>query len=113
MTEPEPSNWDLHRGIQRVEATLSRVMTVDLFRAYQEGAERRLSDIEREAAASVIRHNRDVERLQHQLEEHAKQSAADKKAAADRASNQRAAIAVCFLAAVLPTAIAFLRIGGT
>jgi len=113
VAEAEPTNWELMRAIQGIQQSLTRVMTTDLFRAYQEGAERRLTEIEREAAASVVRHARDVDRLQNQLEEHAKQSAADKKAAADRAASQRAAIAVCFLAAILPTAITFLRIGGT
>lgn len=109
----EPSNWELSRGIAEIKTALSGVMTVALWQAYQQGLDRRLADLAREQASSVIRHNSDVDRLQAKLEEHAKTAAADKKATQDRAAAQRAAIAVTFLAALLPTVIALLRVGGT
>jgi len=82
------------------------VMTTDLFLIYQQNADQQIAELK-------AAHARDVERLQGQLDKHKDQSATDKKAAADRASNQRAAIAICFLAAILPTVITLLRIGGT
>lgn len=108
----EPSNWELARGLKEIKDTLQGVMTVALWQAYQQGLDQRLTDLAREQANSVVRHNSDVDRLQAKIDEHAKQSALDKKAAADRAASQRAAIAVTFLAALLPTVIGLLRVGG-
>lgn len=38
---PEPSNWELMRGIESIQETLRSVVTQQVFAAWQEGNERR------------------------------------------------------------------------
>lgn len=46
MTDQEPTLWELMRAIQRLEGKLDSVLTVEVFRAYQEGTDRRFQQQE-------------------------------------------------------------------
>jgi len=113
MPDAEPTNWELHRGIQQLQATLSKVMTTELFFAYQQNADRQIAEIKKEAAAGVQRHALDVERLQKRLEDQAKDITAHEEARRQDRTRLVQGLAFVFIAALLPTLIAFLRVGGT
>lgn len=46
MADPEPSAYELMRVIERIERKLDSVLTVEVFRAHQEGTDRRFTVME-------------------------------------------------------------------
>lgn len=46
MAEQEPTLWELMRAVERIEKKLNGVLTVEVFRAYQEGTDRRFQQSE-------------------------------------------------------------------
>lgn len=50
MAEAEPTLWELMRAITRLEGKLDNVLTVEVFRAYQEGTDRRFGQVETDIA---------------------------------------------------------------
>lgn len=108
----EPTTGELARSLRDIKESLDKVITQREWIAYQQGLEQRFSNITNQQVADAIRHSADVDRLQHQLEEHARQSATDKKALETRQASQRFAMLVLGVTLLGTFVLQFVQIGG-